>query len=338
MCKRTIGEFLAYLRKRKGITQQQAADLLGVSNRTVSSWETDKAYPDILILADIAKLYGATADEIISGGSVGSDAEPAGAAQRPVTAEDKAAYRRALSRAAYGNVFVTAAGISGGGTACGIALTGAIVPLPLWAAVLFPVIAVLLMFTACVLAAAFYKKTLSSADVFPRAGELTQMQKNFAIAASAGSLRALFICGAVWLATGMLIFAVTAAVNSHAYANITGGAYEFNAFDWQSIVVPVTAGIAALCTSRTAFSSQAKKYGSEEKREVQKYNDLLLLKCSAPAACPIIALTVLIFLDAAWMVKDNVIFIVAGLVAIAAVIAIASFFYYKKRRVFTLNL
>lgn len=40
MSKTEIGEFLAALRKSKGYTQQEAAELLGVSNKTVSSWET----------------------------------------------------------------------------------------------------------------------------------------------------------------------------------------------------------------------------------------------------------------------------------------------------------
>ena len=35
-----MGEFLAALRKSKGYTQQEVADSLGVSNKTVSSWET----------------------------------------------------------------------------------------------------------------------------------------------------------------------------------------------------------------------------------------------------------------------------------------------------------
>ena len=35
-----IGRFLKYLRKEKGMTQEQFAELLGVSGRTVSRWET----------------------------------------------------------------------------------------------------------------------------------------------------------------------------------------------------------------------------------------------------------------------------------------------------------
>lgn len=40
MSENRMGEFLAALRKTKGYTQQEIAERLGVSNKTVSSWET----------------------------------------------------------------------------------------------------------------------------------------------------------------------------------------------------------------------------------------------------------------------------------------------------------
>ena len=61
MAKTTMGEFLAILRKSKGMTQQDAADRLGVSNKTVSGWETGAACPDISMLPAIAELFGVTA-------------------------------------------------------------------------------------------------------------------------------------------------------------------------------------------------------------------------------------------------------------------------------------
>lgn len=67
MQKQSIGNFLATLRRAKGMTQQEVADRLGISNRTLSAWETDKAYPDILLLPALADLYGVTADEIVRG-------------------------------------------------------------------------------------------------------------------------------------------------------------------------------------------------------------------------------------------------------------------------------
>lgn len=67
MDKKSIGEFLSALRKAKDYTQQEVADKLNISNRTLSSWETDRTVPDILLLPAIADLYGVTADEILRG-------------------------------------------------------------------------------------------------------------------------------------------------------------------------------------------------------------------------------------------------------------------------------
>ena len=62
-----IGEFLSILRKSKGLTQQEVADALGVSNKTVSSWETGASCPDIGMLHAIAELFGVTCDELLRG-------------------------------------------------------------------------------------------------------------------------------------------------------------------------------------------------------------------------------------------------------------------------------
>ncbi|MCD7944121.1 MAG: helix-turn-helix domain-containing protein [Clostridia bacterium] len=62
-----MGDFLAAMRKSKGYTQQEVADRLMISNKTVSSWERGASCPDISMLPAIAELYGVTCDEIIAG-------------------------------------------------------------------------------------------------------------------------------------------------------------------------------------------------------------------------------------------------------------------------------
>ena len=64
------GAYLASLRKAAGMTQQDAADRLGVSNKTVSKWESGGGFPDITVLPALAELYGVTADDILAGGPV----------------------------------------------------------------------------------------------------------------------------------------------------------------------------------------------------------------------------------------------------------------------------
>ena len=49
-----IGEFLKVLRKERGLTQEQLAEILLVSGRTISRWETGKSYPDLQILVSMS--------------------------------------------------------------------------------------------------------------------------------------------------------------------------------------------------------------------------------------------------------------------------------------------
>ncbi|MDE7264899.1 MAG: helix-turn-helix domain-containing protein, partial [Clostridia bacterium] len=58
---------MATLRKDAGYTQQDVAEKLNISDRTLSSWETGRTEPDLSFLAALAELYGVTADEILRG-------------------------------------------------------------------------------------------------------------------------------------------------------------------------------------------------------------------------------------------------------------------------------
>ena len=67
MDKKSMGTFLTDLRKEKGLTQQEVADSLNVSNKTISKWERDEGYPEITMLPEIAKFYEITTDELLQG-------------------------------------------------------------------------------------------------------------------------------------------------------------------------------------------------------------------------------------------------------------------------------
>ena len=67
MDQKKIGRFLKELRKEKDITQEQLAEKIKVSGRTVSRWETGSNMPDISLLADLADFYGVSIPEIIDG-------------------------------------------------------------------------------------------------------------------------------------------------------------------------------------------------------------------------------------------------------------------------------
>ena len=58
------------LREKKGFTQSQLAEILGVSSKAVSKWETAKGLPDISLIEPIAKALGVSVLELMSGETV----------------------------------------------------------------------------------------------------------------------------------------------------------------------------------------------------------------------------------------------------------------------------
>lgn len=60
-----IGNNIAALRKEKGITQEELANILGVSAQAVSKWENNSSCPDVALLTDIADYFGVTVDALL---------------------------------------------------------------------------------------------------------------------------------------------------------------------------------------------------------------------------------------------------------------------------------
>ena len=61
------GEFIAKLRKDKGLTQEQFGDKMGVTNKTVSRWETGKYLPPADILLLMSELFDVSINELLAG-------------------------------------------------------------------------------------------------------------------------------------------------------------------------------------------------------------------------------------------------------------------------------
>ena len=62
-----MGSFIAALRRAKGLTQRELAELLNVSDKAVSRWERGDAAPDLSVIPALAELFGVTADELLRG-------------------------------------------------------------------------------------------------------------------------------------------------------------------------------------------------------------------------------------------------------------------------------
>ena len=75
MEKKTIGQFIAVLRKANGMTQQDVADRLHVSNKAVSRWERDECAPYLSLIPAIAEMFEVTCDELLRGERLNSGRE-----------------------------------------------------------------------------------------------------------------------------------------------------------------------------------------------------------------------------------------------------------------------
>lgn len=67
MDQQKVGCFLKKLRKEKNITQEQLAERMGVSRRTVSRWETGSNMPDLDILIELSDYYDVELRDLLDG-------------------------------------------------------------------------------------------------------------------------------------------------------------------------------------------------------------------------------------------------------------------------------
>lgn len=62
-----VGKFIALKRKEKNLTQEELAEKLGISNKTISKWETGKCMPDYSIVKNLCEELDITIAELMDG-------------------------------------------------------------------------------------------------------------------------------------------------------------------------------------------------------------------------------------------------------------------------------
>ena len=70
MNQRKIGVFISELRKEKNLTQQELADKLGVSDRTVGNWENGRNMPDLSLFKPLCEELNISLNDLMSGEKV----------------------------------------------------------------------------------------------------------------------------------------------------------------------------------------------------------------------------------------------------------------------------
>lgn len=65
MANKSMGEIISTLRKEKGMTQKDLADRLGITDKAVSKWERDIAFPDTATIPKLAGLLGISVEDLL---------------------------------------------------------------------------------------------------------------------------------------------------------------------------------------------------------------------------------------------------------------------------------
>ncbi len=61
----TIGQNIAFYRKKKGVTQEKLAEICEVTPQAVSKWENDLSCPDVMLLKQLARTFGISVDVLL---------------------------------------------------------------------------------------------------------------------------------------------------------------------------------------------------------------------------------------------------------------------------------
>lgn len=68
-----IGSFIKAVRKEKGLTQHEVAEMLFISDKTISKWETGNGMPDVTLMLPLCNILGISVNELLSGERLNSD-------------------------------------------------------------------------------------------------------------------------------------------------------------------------------------------------------------------------------------------------------------------------
>ena len=70
MTNKSMGDIICALRKEKGMTQKDLADMLNITDKAVSKWERNIAFPDTATIPKIAEIFGVSVEELMNTKSI----------------------------------------------------------------------------------------------------------------------------------------------------------------------------------------------------------------------------------------------------------------------------
>jgi len=70
MANKSMGEIISTLRREKGMTQKELADMLNITDKAVSKWERDISCPDTATLPKLSEILGISVEELLNAKSI----------------------------------------------------------------------------------------------------------------------------------------------------------------------------------------------------------------------------------------------------------------------------
>ena len=70
MTNKSMGDIICALRKEKEMTQKDLADMLNITDKAVSKWERNIAFPDTATIPKIAEIFGVSVEELMNAKSI----------------------------------------------------------------------------------------------------------------------------------------------------------------------------------------------------------------------------------------------------------------------------
>ncbi len=105
MDNKKTGDFIAKKRAEKGLSQKELAEIISVTDKAVSKWETGRGFPDVSLLPALSKALGVTVTELVNGEETNESTEKESADSAVMSA---LRYSKKMSRKVLGVIFIIA--------------------------------------------------------------------------------------------------------------------------------------------------------------------------------------------------------------------------------------
>ncbi len=108
MDNKKTGDLIAKKRAEKGLSQKELAEIISVTDKAVSKWETGRGFPDVSLLPALSKALGVTVTELVNGEEINESTEKESADSAVMSA---LRYSKKMSRKVLGVIFIIAGAV-----------------------------------------------------------------------------------------------------------------------------------------------------------------------------------------------------------------------------------